>query len=236
MGASDERRSERIPGVPVHHCDRDLARAYRAYPVSLLLSDRLCVVVGAGAVAARKVEGLLDAGARVRVVAPRIDPAISQLQDGRVECVCADYDASQLEGARVVIAATDLRDVNERVLRDARERGCLVNVVDDPELCDFIVPAITRRGELSIAIQTGGASPALARNLRRKIEAALPERIGEYVEAVGRLRGEVMRDVPDDGRRREVLEFLASEEAMALFAGGGSAALGRRVRERCDEG
>ena len=235
MGARDERTAERAAENPVHHFDRDRPKAHRAYPVSLLLSDRLCVVIGAGDVAARKVEGLLDAGARVRVVAPVIDAAIPQPRDGRVECVRADYDASQLEGARVVIAATDSREVNGRVSREARERGCLVNVVDDPELCDFIVPAITRRGELSIAVQTGGASPALARNLRRKIESVLPERVGEFVEAVGRLRSEVMRKVPDEGRRRQVLEFLASDEAMALFAGEGEEALGARVRGECDE-
>jgi len=235
VGARDERTPERAPENPVHHFDRDRPKAYQGYPVSLLLSDKLCVVIGAGDVAARKVEGLLDAGARVRVVAPEIDAAIPQLRGGRVECVRADYDASQLEGARVVIAATDSREVNERVSRDARERGCLVNVVDDPELCDFIVPAITRRGDLSIAVQTGGASPALARNLRRKIESVLPERIGEFVEAVGHLRSEVMREISDEGRRREVLEFLAGDEAMALFANEGADVLRRRLREECSE-
>jgi len=235
VGARDERTPERAPENPVHHFDRDQTKARRAYPVSLLLSDKLCVVIGAGEVAARKVEGLLDAGARVRVVAPAIGAVIPQLRDGRVECVRADYDASQLEGARVVIAATDSREVNERVSREARERGCLVNVVDDPELCDFIVPAITRRGELSIAVQTGGASPALARNLRRKIESVLPERVGEFVEAVGRLRSEVMREISDEGRRREVLEFLASDEAMAVFCQEGLTTLRGRVREQCNE-
>ena len=235
MGARDERRPERIAGDPVHHSDRDTTKVRRAYPVSLILADRLCVVVGAGEVAGRKVAGLLDAGARVRVVAARIGPAIGQLRDGGVDYVQADYDASQLEGACVVIAATDSREVNGRVSRDARERGCLVNVADDPELCDFIVPAITRRGDVSIAVQTGGASPALARNLLRKITAVLPERLGEFVEAVGRLRGQVMREISDDARRREVLEFLARDEAMTLFAGEGAEGLRLRVRGMCDE-
>ena len=194
----------------------------RAYPVGLLLEDRLCVVVGGGAVAVGKAEGLLAAGARVRVVAPRLD---ASLVDAPVERVSHEYDPRHLEGAHLVIAATDCAEVNRAVARDARARACLVNVVDDPAHSDFVVPSVARRGPLTVAVATDGASPALARNLRRRIEAGLPERIDAFCEAVGRVRREVIESVADRACRRAILEFLAGDEAYARFEQGGEDAL-----------
>ena len=202
---------------------------HSTYPVSLLLGDRLCIVVGGGEVGARKANALREAGARVRVVARKIDEAIRRV--GGIELVEADYDPSHLMGARLVIAATDSRELNRRISDDARACGCIVNVVDDPDLCDFIVPAVMRRGDLSIAVETAGASPALARNIRQEIESLLPAWIGDYTKTLRRLRREVLRDVPGALRRRAIFEFVAGDDARDLYERCGEEALRRRVNE-----
>lgn len=199
----------------------------RTYPVGLLLHDKLCVVVGGGEVAARKAEALLAAGARLRIVAPQMKDAVLAIPG--IERVQAPYDESHLRDAFVVIAATDSRRLNRRIAAHARDQGALVNVVDDPDWCDFIVPAVLRRGDLSITVQTGGASPALARNLRRKIEDFLPEGIADFTAALGQLRGEIIAAIRHPKRRREVLEFLATDQALQLFRDHGPDALRHRA-------
>ena len=168
------------------------------YPVVLDLSGRRAVVVGGGEVALRKARSLADAGAHVRVVAPKLFPALAE--DGRFECVAERYEKRHLEGARVVVAATDDEAVNRRVAEDARTAGALVNVVDRPELCDFIVPAQVRRGELLIAIATGGAAPALAKRLRERLEKEFGP---EYATLL-----QVLREVREDRKRRNVAPDL----------------------------
>ena len=196
-------------------------------PVSLLLEDRLCVVVGAGAVAKRKVLSLLEAGARVRVVAPRIDPALPEHE--RLQLLKEPYDPAHLADAFLVIAATDDPDLNRRVACDARRLRAIVNVVDSPADCDFIAPAVVTRGPLQIAIQTGGASPAFARELRKKIDAILPNDVGDFLTVVADLRTRLLASLPDPDRRRAILDFLGSDHALALFQTEGPQALEARV-------
>ena len=151
----------------------------RYYMACLDLEGRDCLVVGGGRVALEKVRGLLDCGARVTVVAPR---AVEELARLPVAWLRRRYRSSDLEGRRLVIAATSLPSLNRRVFADAEARGVFCNVVDVPELCSFILPAVHRQDPLAIAVSTGGASPALAQRIKRE----LAERYGPDYAALAR--------------------------------------------------
>lgn len=156
------------------------------------------MVVGGGAVAERKASSLLESGARVVVISPDLSPTLRDwAKVGRIEIVPRSYQEGDLIGAMVAVAATDSGRVNEMVAIEARAAGVLVNVVDRPELCDFIVPSVIRRGDLLISISTGGRSPALARRLREELERTL----GPEYEALARLVGEVRESLKKDGRQ-----------------------------------
>ena len=179
------------------------------FPVFLKLKGRLAIVVGGGAVAQRKVVLLRKAGARVRVVAPDLTPALrTDLSTGAIEHITEAFQPSHLDGAAVVVAATDRRSVNAQVSRHARLRGLPVNVVDDPELCSFIVPAIVDRSPVMVAVSTSGLSPVLARGIRARIETALPNGLGRLAELAGRYRDVVARRLPDGDSRRRFWERL----------------------------
>jgi len=165
------------------------------YPLCLDLRGRRCVVVGGGAVAARKVEGLLECGAAVTVVAPALAPALEErLRAGAIEARLRPYAEGDLAGALLAIAATDEPAVNARIAAEARARGVLLNAVDDPPRCDFILPAVVRRGDLQIAVSTGGRSPALARWVREDLERRLPPEYGDLLALVADLRAELRRE------------------------------------------
>ena len=167
-------------------------------PIFVDLRERLVVVVGGGVVAARKVEQLLKAHARVRVVAPDLCPELMAFRDlARIECRPLPFSAPQLDGALLAIAATDDSAVNAAVTAAARERGILTNVVDDGAASDFIFPAIIDRAPLVVAVGTAGNSPTLARRVRAQIEALLPERLGELARYAGRWREAVARALPE---------------------------------------
>jgi precorrin-2 dehydrogenase/sirohydrochlorin ferrochelatase len=184
-----------------------------AYPIVLDLSGARAVVVGGGRVALRKARALADAGAHVRVVAPELLPDLAD--EGRFECVAESYAAEHLAGARIVIAATDDEAVNARVAADAREAGALVNVVDRPEQCDFIVPSQVRRGDLLIAISTGGAAPSLSRRLRKRLEAEFGPEYEPLLEALRDVREDLKaRNVAPDLRRR-VFERLTEDDVLS---------------------
>lgn len=182
------------------------------YPVCLDLRGRPCVVIGGGSVAARKVEGLLECGARVTVVAPALAPALQTLLDqGRIEARLRPYADGDLAGAALAIAATDERDVNARVADEARARGVWLNAADDPERCDFILPAVIRRGDLQIAISTGGRSPALARRLREDLERLLPAEYADLLPLLADVRAELRQegvDVPPERWQSAVDEYV----------------------------
>lgn len=142
------------------------------YPVLLDISGKLCVVIGGGSVAERKVRALLESEAVVRLVSPEVTGELSFLADqGRIEWRKSSYSGDDLDGALLVFAATDNRDVQELVSRHAVENGQLLNVVDDPERCSFHVPATVRRGDLTLAVSTNGKSPAVAARIRQQLES-----------------------------------------------------------------
>ena len=173
------------------------------YPAFLNLAGRRCVVVGGGAVAERKVRGLVAARADVLVVAPKIAPAVVELEVAATVCVQRrPYQPGDLDGAFFVVAATDDRDVNERVVRDARLVGALVNVVDDPAGCDLTVPAVVRRGDVTLAISTGGRSPGFARYLREEIEDWLSDDRLALLDLVADVRAELRAAGDNPGPER----------------------------------
>jgi len=166
-------------------------------PIFVDLRERLVVVIGGGVVAARKVEQVLKAHARVRVVAPKLCQELAAFSElGRIEYRPVPFSAPQLKGALLVIAATDDKQVNAAVTASARERGILVNVVDDGANSDFIFPSIVDRSPLVVAVGTSGSSPTLARRVRAQIEALLPERLGELARFASRWREVVARALP----------------------------------------
>jgi uroporphyrin-III C-methyltransferase/precorrin-2 dehydrogenase/sirohydrochlorin ferrochelatase len=167
-------------------------------PIFVDLHDRLVVVVGGGVVAHRKIEHLLKAHARVRVVSPQLCADLALYRDlGRIDYRPLLFSPSLIEGATLVVAATDDVDVNDAVAVAARERGVLVNVVDDGPRCTFIFPAIVDRSPLIVAVGTAGSSPTLARRVRTQIEALLPARLGRLAEFAARWRGNVRKAFPD---------------------------------------
>jgi len=148
-------------------------------------------------VAARKVEGLLAADAQVTVVSPALIPELQNLVDsGDISYTRRAYQDGDLEGAYLVIAATDDLSVNHTVWTEASQRGCLVNVVDDPEHSTFILPAILQRGDMSVAVSTGGGSPALARRLRERLEGIIGAEYGVLTELLAELRPEIKANFP----------------------------------------
>ena len=180
------------------------------YPVFLNLEGRLCVVVGGGEVAERKVEVLLSSRARVRVIAPQITWQIEKWADeGSIELFKRPYRWGDLSEAWLCVAATDDPEVQKEVFSEAEERRIFCNVVDKPELCSFIVPSVVRRGRLQLAISTSGASPAAARRIRERLEEEFGPEWEVYLELMARWRKEILsRDLSEE-KRREIFTRLA---------------------------
>lgn len=188
------------------------------YPLMLKLEGQPCLVVGGGQVAERKIESLLEVEARVIVISPEITPTIQEWVDqGKLRCQLRGYREGDAAGHFLVIAATDDEMINEIVARDCFQRNILINTVDNPPLCNFYVPAVVRRGDLTLAISTGGASPAVARRIREELESHFGEEYGEFLSLMGRLREQVLREVPDPERRRAIFECLADAGLLELI-------------------
>jgi siroheme synthase-like protein len=161
-------------------------------PIFLDLREKHCVVVGAGEVAQRKIRMLLECGAKVKVISPTVRMGVSQLvKAGIVDLQQMAYRTGDLKNAAVVISATSRRGTNQAVEKEARRRGILINVVDDPGHSDFIVPSFFRRGGLTIAISTSGTSPALARRIRTKLEADFGAEYVSLLTLVEEVRSEL---------------------------------------------
>ena len=163
-----------------------------AYPIVVDLTGRTCVVVGGGSVAERKVRGLLEAGAVVTVVSPRLCAGLAaRASTGEIQHVCRRYQRGDLAGATLAFVATGDRRLAAAVAREGRRRRVWVNAADDPEHCDFFLPSVLRRGPLLVAVATGGASPALARAVREEIERMLPADYAALAETVAHVRREL---------------------------------------------
>ncbi|MHC4552113.1 MAG: precorrin-2 dehydrogenase/sirohydrochlorin ferrochelatase family protein [Planctomycetota bacterium] len=193
------------------------------FPIYLEMSNRRAVVIGAGAVAARKVKVLHEAGARVTVIAEHVKPSLEeafQLPD--VELVLCAYHKNYLVGATLVFAATNDDVLNRQVYHDCQELEILCNAVDQPHLCDFYTPAIVKRGDLQIAIGTDGNCPAYSGHIRRKLEDVFTELHGEFVDHLEKKRQHVLQAISDANQRKVILGQLASDESFEIFRQEGS--------------
>jgi siroheme synthase-like protein len=159
------------------------------YPVSLNIQAKRCVVIGGGKVALRKVKSLLDCGARVSVISPEPHVEIVRLsKEKRIHLIQRDYEAQDLKKAVIAIACTDVKEVNRKVVDEAKKARVLVNVADDPELSDFIIPSFFRRGNLTVSVSTSGKSPALARKIRMKLEESFGKEYPSLLSIIGEVR------------------------------------------------
>jgi precorrin-2 dehydrogenase len=188
------------------------------FPIFLKLTNKKCVVVGAGKIAAAKAVGLLRSGAHVVVVGPQATEWVrDRAREGKLIWQQREFAGDDIADAFLVIAATSSSGTNEAVFRACAAQGVLCNVVDDPERCDFFYPAVVRRGPLQIAVSTGGQSPALARRLRREMEQQFAPEYGEWVEQVGAMRRQILRRQLMAPERRKLMDQIASPESLEKF-------------------
>ncbi|MDO8302362.1 MAG: bifunctional precorrin-2 dehydrogenase/sirohydrochlorin ferrochelatase [Sedimentisphaerales bacterium] len=189
------------------------------YPIFLEMRGRRVVIVGAGAVAFRKAQILLDAGARLTIVAEHAEPAVEILcqKNKQAELVKSPYSKEYLNGATLAIAATNNRELNKQIFHDCQSCDVLCNVVDDPELCDFFAPAVLRRGDLQIAISTDGICPAYAGHIRKKLEEMFTETHAQFLAELECMRIKVIHDIPDADGRKTVMGTLADDESLGVF-------------------
>ena len=183
------------------------------YIACLRLSGRRCVVIGGGEVGLEKVEGLLACDADVTLIAPQAHPELVQLAlEGSIQWERREYELGDLEGALIAIAATDDTDLNIQVFQEAEQRAMLVNVVDVPPLCNFILPAIVRTGPLAVAISTAGASPALAKRMKREIGELFGEPYALLAILLNDVRGWAKATLPTYQDRKQFFESIVGGE------------------------
>ncbi|MGI8920613.1 MAG: precorrin-2 dehydrogenase/sirohydrochlorin ferrochelatase family protein [Solirubrobacteraceae bacterium] len=183
------------------------------YIACLRLSRSRCVVVGGGEVGLEKVEGLLACDARVELIAPSAVPELQEhAREGSIAWQAREYRPEDLDAALLVIAATDDSELNIRVWEDAERRAMLVNVVDVPPLCSFILPAIVRQGPLAIAISTAGASPALAKRMKREVAELFGEEYARLAVLLNDVRGWAKGTLPSYQERRAFFESIVNGE------------------------
>ncbi|MBI4500893.1 MAG: uroporphyrinogen-III C-methyltransferase [Gemmatimonadetes bacterium] len=201
------------------------------YPVLLNLRGRRAVVIGGGAVAVQKVRGLRDAGAAVTVIAPEASAGLEELAElGGVEIMWREYRAGDLEGAFLAIAATDDRAVNRQVWEEAERCGIPLNAVDDLPHCSFIAPSVHRQGAVTVAVSTGGKSPALAVRLRERIAALVGPEYGALADLLGSLREEIAARVPDPATRTRLwYQIVGDAHLLDAVRRGDTVGAARRV-------
>lgn len=208
------------------------------YPMFVDLTGRRCAVVGGGGIATDKAAKLVEHGAVVRLVSPQVTSGLTRMiEDGRIaEHRRRTYRPADLEGCFLVIAATNLEQVNRMVWQDAEARNMLCNVVDAPSLCSFTVPSTVRRGDLALAVSTGGASPVLARHIRRRLEEEYGPEWEGLVSLMRDLRDELKARHADMPGRREAVERLLASDVLSLLAHGDDSGAMELARQVLDVG
>ncbi|MBI4574143.1 MAG: bifunctional precorrin-2 dehydrogenase/sirohydrochlorin ferrochelatase [candidate division NC10 bacterium] len=200
------------------------------YPMMVDVAGRRCLIVGGGPVAERKVTLLLECGADVEVVSPTASPRLTALATvGRLRLRRRPVRPADLAGAFLVVAATDDPQVNRDVAERARRAGGLVNVADDPGACSFLVPAVVRRGDLTVAISTGGGSPALAKKLRQRLERTIGPEYETFVAALRLLRERARQAIADPEERQAIYRRAVESDLFEEAARGDSAAVAARI-------
>ena len=206
------------------------------YPIFLDIEDRDVLIVGGGEVCARKAETMLRYGARVTVVAPEIHRDIETwAAAGKLNVKRAPYEASDLDGASIVIASTDDERVNARVASDCRSRRIPVNVVDVTHLCEFIVPAIVESGSIQLAVSTGGKSPALARTLKEDLQKFVGPEYAELNDLLGTLRPAAKKVLPTDSDRKRFFDGILARGVLEMLRNGRRDEAYRAIASACEQ-
>ena len=202
------------------------------YPIYLNLRNKRVVVIGGGDVAERKVGSLADTGASIIVISPEVTPKLAALaKEGGVELHRRGYVEGDCRGAALVFSATGDLEVNIAVWKEASASGIPANTADQPDLCDFIMPAVVRRGELTIAISTGGKSPALAAELRKKLSEMIGPEYDQLSDLLARVRPEIRRRVPNEDDRKALHYKIIESDIIACLERNDFSCAERRLRE-----
>ena len=207
------------------------------FPVFLSLSGKKCLVVGGGQVAERKVADLFDCEANIKVVSPEAEKNIQLWSNqGLISWQAREIQDNDLDDIFIVFVATNDRHINRKVADKCRQRGIMVNAVDDPPNCDFYVPAVVRRNSLVLAISTEGKSPMLARKLRERLEGIFGEEYGELVDFLGEQRDFIKQTVPDIEARKKVFQALVESDILDLLKAGEKERVKERMEDVCPSG
>ena len=191
------------------------------YPVSLDITGKRCIIVGGGAVAERKAARLIDCGAQVVIVSRTLTQLLKNRKKAKaIEHIDRDYEKQTLNGSFLVIGATDRDDVNAQVSRDALSLGMLVNIVDDPDKCNFILPSLVQQGDLVIAVSTGGKSPALAREIREDLQRQYGPEYKSLLAIMGSLRKKILAQGHASERNKTVFEALVRSDILQAIREG----------------
>ena len=190
----------------------------RYYPVNLDIKGRQCLVVGGGRVGSRKVDTLVQCGAEVTVVSAEVSPTVKQLADEKAILLKQRaYRASDVEGMFLVIGATDNETLNRQINADAERLNLLCNIADRPEICNFILPAIVRRGSFVMAISTAGKSPAFAKHVRKRLETQFGPEYGVMLELMGAIRSKLLAGAHEPEVHKPLFEQLIDGDLVALI-------------------
>lgn len=201
-------------------------------PLHVDLEGRECLVIGGGSVAERKVKTMLAYRTRISVVSPSLNPILGQMhKQGNIEYLADIYRPVYLKNKFIVICATNSKEVNRQAAEDCKERGILVNSVSEPDKCNFFLPALLKKGPLTVSVSTAGKSPALARRLRDQLNNSLGIEHAEFARFLGEIRPLVIEKVEDKVHRRALFEKLAGEEFFSKFKRLPRAAIDRKVAE-----
>ncbi len=185
------------------------------YPAFLNIKEKQCIVIGGGKVAERKVISLLECGAKIKIISPSLTKRLQkEKNNGTISHVSRNYRSGDLEGVFLVVAATSDDEINKEI---AAEASCLVNVVDYPDIANFIVPSIIKRGLLTIAISTSGASPAMSRAIRKELETIYSKEFSKYLIFLKKLRKKIIVNISDKNLRQQILKEIASDNMLDIL-------------------
>jgi precorrin-2 dehydrogenase/sirohydrochlorin ferrochelatase len=188
------------------------------YPLFLDIAGKLCVVLGGGKIAERKVSTLLKFKARVKLISPTITKSLfKRAESGKIEFVERGYREGDLEGAALVFAATDRKEVNLRIKREADAKGLPINIVNDPQSCEFLVPSIVQKGPITVAISTSGSLPLLSKKLRQEIDDYLTDDYIKYADMIGKFRKTLKETVKNGKKRKEIMAKIENTDFHELL-------------------
>lgn len=185
------------------------------YPAFLNIKEKQCIVIGGGKVAERKVMSLLRCGAKIKIISPSLTKRLQkEKNNGTISHISRNYRSGDLEGAFLVVAATSDDEINKEI---AAEASCLVNVVDYPDMANFIVPSVIKRGLLTIAISTSGASPAMSRAIRKELETIYSKEFSKYLVFLKKIRKQIIANLRDTNLRQQLFKEIASDNMLDIL-------------------